>query len=187
MHGAFDDPGAISECSNCSSTSARTNCKGISRLAVIWGVDVSLPEQDYQRLALPKAQFWSEKQPDGGNHSSNGVLEIGGFNTTLGKRFPEMIWTNANPFCGVFTPLSLFFYKFGFVFRFSILERHIQDQIPGAKVIVESIGPRRHGDGFELEDYSKSDLMVYAIDPLTNRAISPKELFKWVGIFYYKK
>lgn len=63
---------------------------------------------------------------------------------------------------------------------FSILERHVQDQIPGAKVIVESIGPRRHGDGFELEDYSKSDLMVYAIDPLTNRAISPKELFKWV-------
>ncbi|XP_034753524.1 protocadherin-15a isoform X14 [Etheostoma cragini] len=62
----------------------------------------------------------------------------------------------------------------------SILERHIQDQIPGAKVIVESIGPRRHGDGFELEDYSKSDLMVYAIDPLTNRAISPKELFKFL-------
>uniref|UniRef100_A0A3Q3W9N3 Protocadherin-15 n=1 Tax=Mola mola TaxID=94237 RepID=A0A3Q3W9N3_MOLML len=62
----------------------------------------------------------------------------------------------------------------------SILERHVQDQIPGAKVIVESIGPRRHGDGYELEDYSKSDLMVYAIDPLTNRAISPKELFKFL-------
>uniref|UniRef100_A0A671WZT3 Protocadherin-related 15a n=1 Tax=Sparus aurata TaxID=8175 RepID=A0A671WZT3_SPAAU len=61
-----------------------------------------------------------------------------------------------------------------------ILERHVQDQIPGAKVIVESIGPRRHGDGYELEDYSKSDLMVYAIDPLTNRAISPKELFKFL-------
>lgn len=66
---------------------------------------------------------------------------------------------------------------------FSILERHVQDQIPGAKVIVEAIGPRRHGDGFELEDYTKSDLMVYAIDPLTNRAISPKELFKWVDEF----
>uniref|UniRef100_A0A7N8WPK8 Protocadherin-related 15a n=1 Tax=Mastacembelus armatus TaxID=205130 RepID=A0A7N8WPK8_9TELE len=62
----------------------------------------------------------------------------------------------------------------------SILERYIQDQIPGAKVIVESIGPRRHGDGFELEDYSKSDLMVYAIDPLTNRAISRQELFKFL-------
>uniref|UniRef100_A0A3Q2D6Y7 Protocadherin-15 n=1 Tax=Cyprinodon variegatus TaxID=28743 RepID=A0A3Q2D6Y7_CYPVA len=61
-----------------------------------------------------------------------------------------------------------------------ILERHVQDQIPGAKVIVESIGPRRHGDGFELEDYSKSDLMVYAIDPLTNRAISRQELFKFL-------
>ncbi|XP_041866277.1 protocadherin-15a isoform X2 [Melanotaenia boesemani] len=61
-----------------------------------------------------------------------------------------------------------------------ILERHIQDQIPGAKVIVESIGPRRHGDGFELEDYSKSDLMVYAIDPVTNRAISRQELFKFL-------
>ncbi|XP_061767767.1 protocadherin-15a isoform X1 [Nerophis ophidion] len=62
----------------------------------------------------------------------------------------------------------------------SILERHVQDQIPGAKVIVESIGPRRHGEGFELEDYSKSDLMVYAIDPLTNRAISRQELFKFL-------
>ncbi|XP_070398657.1 protocadherin-15 isoform X3 [Nothobranchius furzeri] len=61
-----------------------------------------------------------------------------------------------------------------------ILERHVQDQIPGAKVIVESIGPRRYGDGYELEDYSKSDLMVYAIDPLTNRAISPLELFKFL-------
>ncbi|XP_053731192.1 protocadherin-15-like [Synchiropus splendidus] len=61
-----------------------------------------------------------------------------------------------------------------------ILERHVQDQIPGAKVIVEAIGPRRHGDGFELEDYSKSDLMVYAIDPLTNRAISRQELFKFL-------
>lgn len=80
----------------------------------------------------------------------------------------------------VFIPLLLSLYTFDlwFCVHFSILERHVQDQIPGAKVIVESIGPRRHGDGFELEDYSKSDLMVYAIDPLTNRAISPKELFK---------
>ncbi|XP_055358409.1 protocadherin-15 isoform X2 [Betta splendens] len=62
----------------------------------------------------------------------------------------------------------------------SILEHHIQDQIPGAKVIIESIGPRRYGDGYELEDYSKSDLMVYAIDPATNRAISTKELFKFL-------
>ncbi|KAF7664475.1 hypothetical protein LDENG_00175920 [Lucifuga dentata] len=62
----------------------------------------------------------------------------------------------------------------------NILERHVQDQIPGAKVIVESIGPRRHGDSFELEDYSKSDVLVYAIDPLTNRAIAPKELFKFL-------
>lgn len=54
----------------------------------------------------------------------------------------------------------------------------MQDQIPGAKVVVESIGPQRFGDGFEQEDYSKSDLMVYAIDPLTNRAISRQELFK---------
>ncbi|CAB1343645.1 unnamed protein product, partial [Coregonus sp. 'balchen'] len=60
----------------------------------------------------------------------------------------------------------------------AILERYIQDQIPGAKVVVESIGPRRFGDGFDQEDYTKSDLMVYAIDPLTNRAISRQELFK---------
>ncbi|KAM6956436.1 protocadherin-15-like [Aplochiton taeniatus] len=62
----------------------------------------------------------------------------------------------------------------------AILERYVQDQIPGAKVIVDSIGPRRHGDGFELEDYSKSDLQVYAIDPVTNRAISRQELFKFL-------
>ncbi|KAL2078365.1 hypothetical protein ACEWY4_026050 [Coilia grayii] len=61
-----------------------------------------------------------------------------------------------------------------------ILERYVQDQIPGAKVIVESIGPRRYGDGFDQEDYSKSDLMVYAIDPLTNRALSRQELFKFL-------
>ncbi|XP_069755500.1 protocadherin-15b [Narcine bancroftii] len=61
-----------------------------------------------------------------------------------------------------------------------ILERYVQDQIPGAKVVVESIGPRRHGDGFQEEDYTKSDLMVYAIDPLTNRAISRNELFKFL-------
>lgn len=79
------------------------------------------------------------------------------------------------------------FFDLWFSVGFRILERHVQDQIPGAKVIVESIGPRRHGDGYELEDYSKSDLMVYAIDPLTNRAISPKELFKWVDVLYYRK
>ncbi|TRY57827.1 hypothetical protein DNTS_022741, partial [Danionella cerebrum] len=62
----------------------------------------------------------------------------------------------------------------------SILERYVQDQIPGAKVIVESIGPRRHGEGYELEDYYKSDLQVYAIDPLTNRAITRQELFKFL-------
>ncbi|XP_059421808.1 protocadherin-15a [Carassius carassius] len=62
----------------------------------------------------------------------------------------------------------------------SILERYVQDQIPGAKVILESIGPRRHGEGYELEDYTKSDLQVYAIDPLTNRAISRQELFKFL-------
>ncbi|XP_048362992.1 protocadherin-15 isoform X3 [Sphaerodactylus townsendi] len=61
-----------------------------------------------------------------------------------------------------------------------ILERYVQDQIPGAKVVVESIGARRHGDGYSEEDYSKSDLMVYAIDPLTNRAILRNELFKFL-------
>ncbi|XP_035262446.1 protocadherin-15b isoform X3 [Anguilla anguilla] len=61
-----------------------------------------------------------------------------------------------------------------------ILERYVQDQISGAKVVVESIGPRRYGDGFEQEDYSKSDLVVYAIDPMTNRAISRQELFKFL-------
>ncbi|KAG5262830.1 hypothetical protein AALO_G00279370 [Alosa alosa] len=61
-----------------------------------------------------------------------------------------------------------------------ILERYVQDQIPGAKVVVESIGPRRYGDSFEQEDYSKSDLMVYAIDPLTNRALSRQELYKFL-------
>ncbi|XP_039403210.1 protocadherin-15 isoform X4 [Mauremys reevesii] len=61
-----------------------------------------------------------------------------------------------------------------------ILERYVQDQIPGATVVVESIGARRFGDGFSEEDYSKSDLMVYAIDPQTNRAIMRNELFKFL-------
>ncbi|KAF7247512.1 Protocadherin-15 [Varanus komodoensis] len=61
-----------------------------------------------------------------------------------------------------------------------ILERYVQDQIPGAKVVVESIGARRYGDGYSEEDYSKSDLMVYAIDPQTNRAIMRNELFKFL-------
>ncbi|XP_075791157.1 protocadherin-15 isoform X4 [Pelodiscus sinensis] len=61
-----------------------------------------------------------------------------------------------------------------------ILERYVQDQIPGATVVVESIGARRFGDGYSEEDYSKSDLMVYAIDPQTNRAIMRNELFKFL-------
>lgn len=62
----------------------------------------------------------------------------------------------------------------------SVLERYVQEQIPGAKVVVETIGPQRHGDGMEQEDYSKSDLMIYAIDPQTNRAIAQQELFKFL-------
>ncbi|XP_056221878.1 protocadherin-15-like isoform X2 [Seriola aureovittata] len=62
----------------------------------------------------------------------------------------------------------------------SILERYVEDQIPGAKVVVETIGPHRHGDGMEQEDYTKSDLMIYAIDPLTNRAVSRQELYKFI-------
>lgn len=65
------------------------------------------------------------------------------------------------------------------VFALSILERYVQEQIPGAKVVVETIGPHRHGDGLEQEDYTKSDLMIYAIDPLTNRAVSRQELHKY--------
>ncbi|KAF3853613.1 hypothetical protein F7725_014301 [Dissostichus mawsoni] len=62
----------------------------------------------------------------------------------------------------------------------SILERYVQEQIPGAKVVVETIGPHRHGEGMEQEDYTKSDLMIYAIDPLTNRAVSRQELYKFL-------
>ncbi|XP_032358281.1 protocadherin-15 isoform X2 [Etheostoma spectabile] len=62
----------------------------------------------------------------------------------------------------------------------SILERYVQEQIPGAKVIVETIGPHHYGDGMEQEDYTKSDLMIYAIDPLTNRAVSRQELYKFL-------
>ncbi|XP_008049314.1 protocadherin-15-like [Carlito syrichta] len=61
-----------------------------------------------------------------------------------------------------------------------ILDRYVQEQIPGAKVVVESIGARRHGDAFSLEDYTKCDLTVYAIDPQTNRAIDRNELFKFL-------
>uniref|UniRef100_S4RBK0 Protocadherin-15 domain-containing protein n=1 Tax=Petromyzon marinus TaxID=7757 RepID=S4RBK0_PETMA len=59
-----------------------------------------------------------------------------------------------------------------------IIERYIQDQIPGAKLVVDSIGPRQYGEGYLQEDYTNSDVAVYAIDPMTNRAISSKELFK---------
>ncbi|XP_017293900.1 protocadherin-15-like isoform X3 [Kryptolebias marmoratus] len=62
----------------------------------------------------------------------------------------------------------------------SILEHYVQEQVVGAKVVVETIGPHRTIDGTEQEDYSKSDLMIYAIDPLTNRAISRQELFKFL-------
>ncbi|KAG9484975.1 hypothetical protein GDO78_008203 [Eleutherodactylus coqui] len=62
----------------------------------------------------------------------------------------------------------------------STLERYVQDQIPGAAVVVESIGARRYGDGFSEEDYTQCDLMVYAVDPLTNRAISRNELYKFL-------
>ncbi|KAF7705116.1 hypothetical protein HF521_020402 [Silurus meridionalis] len=61
-----------------------------------------------------------------------------------------------------------------------ILEHYVQDQVPGSKVVVESIGPRRYGETYDQEDYSSSDLMVYAIDPLTNRALSRQELFKFL-------
>uniref|UniRef100_A0A8C6P5J1 Protocadherin related 15 n=1 Tax=Nothobranchius furzeri TaxID=105023 RepID=A0A8C6P5J1_NOTFU len=62
----------------------------------------------------------------------------------------------------------------------NILERYVQEQIAGAKVVVETIGPHRTIDGSEQEDYTKSDLMIYAIDPLTNRAVSRQELFKFL-------
>ncbi|XP_044155596.1 protocadherin-15 [Bufo gargarizans] len=61
-----------------------------------------------------------------------------------------------------------------------ILERYVQDQIPGAAVVVESIGARRFGEGFSEEDYTQCDLMIYAVDPQTNRAISRNELFKFL-------
>lgn len=67
--------------------------------------------------------------------------------------------------------------KSGFLIR-SVLEQYVQDQVPGAKVVVETIGPHRSVDGTEQDDYTKSDLMIYAIDPLTNRAVDTKELYK---------
>lgn len=76
------------------------------------------------------------------------------------------------------------FYLCGFISRIyvclilSILERYVQEQVVGAKVVIETIGPHWTSDGTEQEDYSKSDLMIYAIDPLTNRAVSRQELFK---------
>jgi len=65
-----------------------------------------------------------------------------------------------------------------FLLNLSILERYVQEQVPGAKVVVETIGPHRTVDGKEQDDYTKSDLMIYAIDPLTNRAVSRQELHK---------
>uniref|UniRef100_A0A3P9JH56 Protocadherin-15 n=1 Tax=Oryzias latipes TaxID=8090 RepID=A0A3P9JH56_ORYLA len=62
----------------------------------------------------------------------------------------------------------------------SILEHYVQEQIPGAKVVMETIGPHRYGEGMDQEDYTKSDLMIYAIDPLTNRAVATQELYKFL-------
>ncbi|KAK7901865.1 hypothetical protein WMY93_018634 [Mugilogobius chulae] len=59
-----------------------------------------------------------------------------------------------------------------------IFEEHLQTQIPGAKVIVESITPGRINDKY---DYSKSEVMVYAIDPATNRAIQTQEVFRYLS------
>ena len=80
---------------------------------------------------------------------------------------------------GDFFPLLIFpNVMFVLCLIYSILDRYVQEQIPGAKVVVESIGAHRHGDAFSLEDYTKCDLTVYAIDPQTNRAIDRNELFK---------
>ncbi len=152
-------------------------------------MDFSLPEKDYQSIALPRAQCGDEKLlPNGTISARVEYLRLVALILLWVQRCQKWFELMSNWVLAyrsldcflVFMPLLLSLYKLDlwFCIRFSILERHVQDQIPGAKVIVESIGPRRHGDGFELEDYSKSDLMVYAIDPLTNRAISPKELFK---------
>lgn len=91
-----------------------------------------------------------------------------------------MLWKLFEPKLLPYSHVSLCLYHFFlYIFLCSILENYVQDQIPGAKVVVESIGPRRYGETYEQEDYSGSDLMVYAIDPLTNRALSRQELFKW--------
>ena len=80
---------------------------------------------------------------------------------------------------GDFFPLLIFpNVMFVLCLIYRILDRYVQEQIPGAKVVVESSGARRHGDAFSLEDYTKCDLTVYAIDPQTNRAIDRNELFK---------
>uniref|UniRef100_A0A7N6BH99 Protocadherin-15 n=1 Tax=Anabas testudineus TaxID=64144 RepID=A0A7N6BH99_ANATE len=62
----------------------------------------------------------------------------------------------------------------------SVIEYYVQDQITGAKVVVETIGPHRYGDAMDQDDYTRSDLMIYAIDPLTNRAVNTQELYKFL-------
>lgn len=83
-----------------------------------------------------------------------------------------LVWSQKNE---VFSKIKYLNQVFSIL---SILERYVQEQVVGAKVVVETIGPHRDGEAMELEDYTKSDLMIYAIDPLTNRAISRQELFK---------
>lgn len=58
--------------------------QGFPLLAVIWGVDFSPPEKDYQSLALPEPNVERQTAAQWDNHCQIGVLNLGGCHIAFG-------------------------------------------------------------------------------------------------------
>uniref|UniRef100_UPI00358E4F58 protocadherin-15 n=1 Tax=Myxine glutinosa TaxID=7769 RepID=UPI00358E4F58 len=61
------------------------------------------------------------------------------------------------------------------------LRRVLQAQVPGAELVVAEIGPKRSGDAFQHEDYTGSDLTIFAVDPLTKQPVPGVDLHKYLS------
>ena len=60
----------------------------------------------------------------------------------------------------------------------SELRKILQAQVPGAELVVAEIGPKRLGDAFQNEDYTGSDLTIFAVDPRTKQPVPGADLHK---------
>uniref|UniRef100_A0A8C4NDB3 Cadherin domain-containing protein n=1 Tax=Eptatretus burgeri TaxID=7764 RepID=A0A8C4NDB3_EPTBU len=61
------------------------------------------------------------------------------------------------------------------------LRKILQAQVPGAELVVAEIGPKRLGDAFQNEDYTGSDLTIFAVDPLTKQPVPGADLHKYLS------